>query len=280
MQYETTWSRLLQEAVNRPGIVSEAYRTFHGYSVGNQLLAMLQCHERGIPPGPINTYPGWQKLGRQVKRGEKAITLCMPVTEKKRKPKIDAAALRTASFTGKEESQVEPEPEAKVEEYSRYFVYRPHWFVLAQTEGEEFKYPELPDWSKDRALSTLNIREVPFDWPDGNTLGYASGRDIAVSPLSPLPYRTLFHEVGHVELRHTDRSLTDGPQLSRSLREAEAESVALLCLETLGLDGGPYARGYIQSWLAGETIPEKSAQKIFAAADRILRAGSKSGGGG
>jgi hypothetical protein len=31
--------------------------------------------------------------------------------------------------------------------------------------------------------------------------------------------------------------------------------------------------GYIQNWLVSDVIPEKSAQKIFGAADRILRAG-------
>ena len=43
--------------------------------------------------------------------------------------------------------------------------------------------------------------------------------------------------------------------------------------ETLGLSGSDYARGYVQMWLREECIPEKSAQKIFGAADRILRAG-------
>jgi len=262
--------------VKKPGIVSEAYRAFHGYSVGNQMLAMVQCYERGIEPGPINTYPGWQRLGRQVRRGEKALTLCMPVTGRRRKTKAAAEPdLRTFAVvddTGAGEEQADEDDE---DEYSRYtrFVYRPNWFVLAQTDGEEFKYPELPGWSKALALGKLQIKEASFQWPDGNTLGYASGREIAVSPLSPLPYKTLFHEIGHVELGHTDHGLTDGEHLTRSLREAEAESVALLCLETLGLEGTQYARGYIQSWLNGAEIPEKSARKIFAATDKILRAG-------
>src|SRR2546426_6262764 len=28
---------------------------------------------RGLEPGPINTFPGWQVLGRTVKRGERAL---------------------------------------------------------------------------------------------------------------------------------------------------------------------------------------------------------------
>ena len=53
----------------------------------------------------------------------------------------------------------------------------------------------------------------------------------------------------------------------------------LLCCESVGLEGADYARGYIQHWLSrgsasnAEAIPEKSAQKIFRAADQIIRAG-------
>ena len=49
--------------------------------------------------------------------------------------------------------------------------------------------------------------------------------------------------------------------------------LAMLCLEALGLDGSEYCRGYVQSWIGQNAIPERSAQKIFAAADRILKAG-------
>src|SRR5690349_16426548 len=78
------WAALLVEAVNKPGLIMEAYSAFHHYSLGNQLLALVQCQLRGLPPGPINTFLKWQELGRQVKRGERAVTLCMPITRKRR----------------------------------------------------------------------------------------------------------------------------------------------------------------------------------------------------
>ena len=56
--------------------------------------------------------------------------------------------------------------------------------------------------------------------------------------------------------------------------------MALLCLESLGMDGSEYARGYIQSWLSGSEIPERSAQRIFSAADKILKAGIERQQGG
>src|SRR6266487_4204637 len=65
------WSALLVEAVNKPGMIMEAYSAFHNYSIGNQILALVQCQFRGLEPGPINTFPRWKELGRIVKGGER-----------------------------------------------------------------------------------------------------------------------------------------------------------------------------------------------------------------
>jgi len=243
------WSRLLAEAVSQPGLLLAAYSAFHQYSIGNQVLALVQCQQRNIKPGPLSTFKVWKEKNRHVRKGEKALILCMPVTSK-----------------GKDEA-------GKDETFTR-FIYRPRWFVLSQTEGEDVESSLPPTWEKSKALAALNITETPFELLDGNTQGYAKGRSIAVSPLAALPHKTLFHELGHVTLGHTAEGQThDGEQTPRNLREVEAESVALILCETLQLSGADYARGYIQNWLRGDVIPERSAQKIFHAADVIIRAG-------
>ena len=38
-----TFAALLERAVSEPGKIAEAYSAFHGYSLGNQLLAAFQC---------------------------------------------------------------------------------------------------------------------------------------------------------------------------------------------------------------------------------------------
>jgi antirestriction protein ArdC len=245
------WSDLLTQAVTQPGLILKAYSAFHGYSLGNQLGALLQCQLHGIEPGPIDTYKGWLDKGRHVRKGEKAIWLCMPLTRKK-----------TNGDTGEDEL------------YITAFVWKPRWFVLAQTEGEPVSMPEIPEWNKERALAALGIEEIPFTHTNGNVQGYAKKSQVAISPLAELPHKTLFHEVAHVVLLHTAESdISDSEQTPRSLREVEAEAVALLVCESLGLACSEYCRGYIQNWLEGDVIPEKSAQKIFGAADRILKAG-------
>jgi antirestriction protein ArdC len=246
---------LLQQAVTEPGIISSAYRQFHTYSLGNQLLAWAQCIERGLTPGPIATFMGWKEKGRHVRKGERAITLCRPITVKRTRTGDDGA----------EESSA-----------ATWFVYKPYWFVLAQTDGAPLPEQPTPTWDKDRALAALSVTETAFDSTDGNVMGFARGRSIAISPLNPLPHKTRFHELGHVLLGHTSEGdQNDGELTPRNLRECEAEAVAMLCCAALNLPGVEFSRGYIQSWWGtGNPIPERSAQRILKVADQILKAGT------
>lgn len=177
-----SFADLLHSAVTDPGVVSSAYRQFHTYSIGNQLLAWSQCMARGIQPGPISTFMGWKDKGRHVRKGERAITLCMPVTVKR---------------------PVETENGGEDAEVLTRFVYRPHWFVLAQTEGAEIPPMAICTWDRDRTLAALHVQEIPFDGLDGNVLGFARQRSIAINPVNPMPHKTRFHELAHVLLGHT-----------------------------------------------------------------------------
>src|SRR5262249_41193650 len=128
-----------------------------------------------------------------------------------------------------------------------------------------------------KALEGLNIEERPFEIVDGNCQGYSQHRTIAISPLAVNPLKTTIHEMAHILCGHTTESrVTDSETAPCHLREAEAESVAFLVCSIIGLDGMDNCRGYIQGWLQGDSIPEKSAQKIFRVADQILKAGSNS----
>jgi antirestriction protein ArdC len=250
------FKQLLQEAVSKPGTLMRAYSLFCNYSLGNQILALIQANQRGIPLGPIASFNRWKELGRHVKRGEKALTLCMPVTCK-----------RTVTEQAPDGTETDSEVTFK------RFVFKRNWFMLGQTDGAEYQAPAIPMWDRDRALRTLAVEEIPFELMNGNCQGYATGRQIAINPDAQMPAKTTFHELAHIELGHTSEAVHDSETLPRNLKEVEAESVALLCLESLGLPGSEYARGYIQAWLQGAEIPERSAQRIFSAADKILKAG-------
>ena len=263
------WSQILTDAVNTPGTLSSAYRRFWNYSVGNQLLAHFECLQRELPLGPIHTFKGWLDLGRQVNKGEKAITLCMPVMVKQK-----SKSPEPAPDTGADVSASGDDAKRTI------FVYKSRWFVLSQTEGAPYIPTEVPEWSESRALGTLRIERIEFHHLDGNCQGFAQNRHVAISPIAALPHKTLFHECAHVVLGHTNEGMFDDHERTPvNLREVEAECVALICCESLDLPGVPECRGYIQHWLrqtheTPQPIPQLSAQPhLPAPADVILKAG-------
>lgn len=48
------WTLMLEQAVGIPGRLSEAYRAFHNYSFGNQILAAIELSARGLPLASID----------------------------------------------------------------------------------------------------------------------------------------------------------------------------------------------------------------------------------
>ena len=140
ISHEFNWSELLRSAVKDTGIISKAYSVFHNYSIGNQILATMQCIAQSIPVAPINTYNGWKKLNRHVKKGSKAIQLCMPVICKYKD---------TDKQTGEEK-----------EHTFKRFTYKKNWFVMSQTEGKTQPPAKLPNFNIQKALAELDIEEV------------------------------------------------------------------------------------------------------------------------
>ena len=67
--------------------------------------------------------------------------------------------------------------------------------------------------------------------------------------------------------------MTDSETTPRDVREVEAEAVAYILCSVLDLPGLTESRGYIQGWLAGAEVTDKSAQRIFSTANKILEAG-------
>ena len=246
---------LLERALTEPGIMSAAYRRFHRFSVGNQILAAIQLHDKGLPLSPIASFGHWKALGRSVRKGEKALSLWLPITVKRR---VERSV-----------ESVDPEEEFTC------FKLAPRWFSLEQTEGEDYiESVESPEWDAQAALAALDITLEHFDFIDGNVQGYAVRRRIAVSALADYPHKTRFHEMAHVVLGHTlTADCQDAASTPRNLQEVEAESVAFLLCSILDLPGQDESRGYIQHWIEGFQLPEKSAQRIFKVSQEMIAAG-------
>ena len=137
---EVEFTAILQEALSRPGVVNEAYRAFHNYSLGNQILAAMQLAAKGLRLSPIASFNGWKEKGRFVQKAQKALSLFMPVSVKRRK--VQGAAAGIVAGSGEDRGAT-----------FNVFVLRAHWFSLEQTEGAGFE-PEMivPTWDAATAL--------------------------------------------------------------------------------------------------------------------------------
>lgn len=253
-KYQANWSDLLHRAVTEPGMIMQAYSNFHDYSIGNAVLIMVQCADRNLPVGPAASYKKWQELGRQVKSGEKGLVICRP-------------------FICKRKNEGDTEENSSVG-YTK-FGFVAGAFVLAQTDGADYEQPTFANgWDAKKAAENLGLTEIPFEHHDGNVQGYARGREFAVNPLAQLKIKTTAHESCHCLLHFTTgETFVSSDKVDKSEREMEAEATAMIVLDSLGLPGAEYARGYLQSWWGTSPIPEKNAQRIFTTADKILKAG-------
>ena len=85
------------------------------------------------------------------------------------------------------------------------FIYRPHWFVLAQTDGAEL--PPRLDSSLGQRASALDSAATSPRCPSTRQTA-TSWASLAAArspshPINPMPTRRRFHELAHVLLGHT-----------------------------------------------------------------------------
>lgn len=243
------WSALLEQALSVEGSLGNSFNRFHAYSTLNKLFLVLQ----GCPVEPIATFNRWKDAGRYVKRGSKAFSIIRPIVVK-----------REDQATGEEK------------QFLRFKDVR-CIFPVSMTDGDELPPYEPPEWSKERALGELGIREVAFRLMDGDTHGYSHDREVAINPVAPEPFPTLLHEIAHIEHGHTAPEKLAAYVTHRGLYEFEAEGTAYLALSDIAVPEDRWnrseSRAYIQHYLKGQRPTETSIRQVFKITDRILNAG-------
>jgi hypothetical protein len=100
--------------------------------------------------------------------------------------------------------------------------------------------------------------------------------ELAVSPIAGDRLKTLIHEAGHIALGHTLGHRWEEYRHPRGIMEYQAETVAYLVLNLMGVmdeQTARYSRGYTRHWLRDEKPPEQAVRQVLTVADRIWRAG-------
>lgn len=229
---------------------------FHPYSFGNIMLIFMQRPNASSVAG----YHDWKnKFGRQVKAGEKGIKILAPCPYQKwvQMEKIDPQTQQP--MRGADGQPVMEWVKAEKVRFKIVTV-----FDISQTEGKELPLSLVSDLSGDvaeyervvTALQTLSPFPVVFEAFPQKAKGlcsYAEQRILIQPGMSQTQtVKTLVHEIAHAKL-HAQFFLCDkGP--SRSEREMEAESVAFVVCQHLGIDTSNYSFGYVAEWSQGKDM--------------------------
>ncbi len=242
---------------------------FHQYSVSNSMLIWLQKPDASHVAG----YTTWQKLNRQVMKGEKGITIIAPC-KYKRKQEVEVKDDKGNHICDENGRPQKEEREVEIQGFKAATV-----FDYSQTEGEPL--PELVSELKDAvsgyddyldAIRDISPVPIRFDNIESTAKGYysPSKQEIVVQRGMPeeQTIKTIVHEVAHARLGHGSEDDHD----DRRTHEVQAESVAYCCCKALGLDTSEYSFGYIAGWSSGCDVKELKASLdvIREQADKMI----------
>jgi hypothetical protein len=223
---------------------------FHHYSFNNLILITSQRPDATHVAG----YQTWRSLGRQVSRGEKAITIIAPLLSKR----ADAGS---TTDQDQQPHRIVGFRAARV-------------FDVAQTTGLPLPAPVLvggdPGCYLDRLRATIRNHAITLDeqpMPPGRSGFSTGGRIVVASGLSPAEtFSTLVHEFAH-ELLHQA-----GPKPGVTVRETEAEAIAFVVTRAIGLDTSTASSDYISLHGGDAQTLADSLETIQRTAHRIIAA--------
>jgi antirestriction protein ArdC len=208
---------------------------FARYSLGNILLIASQRPDATRVAG----FRKWKELGRHVRRGERGIAILAPMV-RRRVPDPVAPQERPKQSGA-------PETQGATNETVMGFK-TAHVFDISQTEGPPL--PELVRVQGDPREHLVRLRcfaehqgiRVEYANNLGGADGVSQGGRVRIrSGLPPAEeFSTLAHELGH-ELLHRDDQ-----RRSRRVEETEAEAVAFVVCEAIGLDSERASSDYVQ----------------------------------
>lgn len=222
---------------------------FHRYSWHNCILIWTQRETATQVAG----YGKWKLMGRQVRKGEHGILILVPIFE--RRPKAE---------------DVDKKASQEVVAFTAGYV-----FDIEQTEGEplptigrrsgdpSYHMPRLLQFAEDQGI------EVSFFDDLNGAHGRSKGGKIEVlnKLSSPEQFAVLVHELAH-ELLHQGEHKGLKP---KSVRETEAEAVAHVVCEAVGIQNNTATQDYIQLYQGDTKLLMASLADIQRASSLILR---------
>ncbi|WP_125574559.1 M78 family metallopeptidase domain-containing protein [Levilactobacillus huananensis] len=242
-----------------------ALAKFHHYSARNIDLIYAQNPQATQVAG----FKQWQTaFNRTVKRGAKAIRIAAPIIKK---------------LTPAEQKRLDTTDERAIVGY-RYLPV----FDVSQTSGEpvlsakDFVKENLADHQNVTSLYNafkdylnqqpdLKVSEVPLATLNG-AKGYfqPSTNEIVIGgdePNNALKLKTLYHEYAHSQLHGLKSAFKDRP---RAYQETQAEAVAYVAMQNIGVDTGNYSLGYVATWAKDKAVIHSALSEIQQVSNKVI----------
>jgi antirestriction protein ArdC len=241
-----------------------AMSQFHHYSARNVLLILLQNPDATQVAG----YTTWQRnFHRQVKHGEKGLVILgyTPIKRQVDVPQKDSLGNLVMNSDGTLATQRQTKV---IPSFKPMYV-----FDVSQTDGEPLpqlvttlstsveRYQEFVE-----TLISLSSCPVSFEDVPHGAHGYFSPAEQKIVVQKDMSesqtIKTLVHEIAHSRMHNENE-----PNLTYNREEVEAESMAFVVCNHLGIDTSDYSFPYIATWASGKEVKE-----LQASLDRIQKA--------
>lgn len=222
---------------------------FHNYSFKNIMLLAKQKPDATQIAG----YRAWKKLNRCVMKGEKGIGIIAPLVLKNEKH------IKTG------------EGEVPSEDIGFSVV---HVFDVSQTEGKDL--PVIAQSHGDLGQYLAKIEELVrsreggliYVAPTSGADGDSRHGEIQIRPDIPTreKFSVLVHELAHEILHCGNRK----NETTKTVRETEAEAVAYVICQAIGLKTMARSSDYRQIYCGNEATLTESMNNVQKAASQIL----------
>ncbi len=230
---------------------------FHSYSFGNILEIARQKPDATRVAGLY----AWNQLGRKVMKGQKGIRILAPVIGSRKKKDTEATSKDPAAVN-----------KPILVGFRAVYV-----FDVSQTEGAELPgftertRGEVGEFNQ-RLQAFIESQGIALEFKDSiaPALGMSYGGRIAILPgQEPAEeFSTLVHELAHEMLHKAERRTAT----TKAVRETEAEAIAFVVSQTIGLDAGRASADYIHLYHGNAALLTESLEVIQRTAALILSA--------
>ena len=260
---------------------------FTDYSARNTMLINLQRPDATL----VGSFGLWKKLGRSVNKGENGITIMAPVVYKTNQY-MEYERQAEDEWGNKLYNDDGTEKMETVEKNVTGLAFKKQYvFDLSQTDGKPIPDPvqELSGDIDEEKLAVIfkaikKVTDISPEYRDikGGAKGFYSPSSKSIVIKTGMSgeqvLKTVVHESAHCLLHDPDKKIVT-VKSPRNEKEVQAESIAFIVCEKLGVDTSEYSFPYIASWSEDKQLDQlnkfldeiqEASNTIFSAIDSEL----------